>query len=157
MQVFGNALLGIKRAFRVFRPTVRGGELLTAGGDCGELQNFRVQQVGNALHGRLESRATAWNTRSSLSMAFLAAILAAGCARKETSADIVILNGAEPESLDPAIITGQPDGRIGSALWEGLMRLDPQKGSPIPALAETWEISPDGKIYTFHMRTNAVW
>jgi oligopeptide transport system substrate-binding protein len=107
--------------------------------------------------GALEACSRPWKTRSLLSMALLAAILALGCAKKETSADIVILNGAEPESLDPAIITGQPDGRIVSALWEGLMRLDPKTATPVPALAESWEISPDGKIYTFHMRTNAVW
>ena len=27
----------------------------------------------------------------------------------------------------------------------------------VPGLAETWDISPDGKIYTFHLRTNLVW
>jgi oligopeptide transport system substrate-binding protein len=80
-----------------------------------------------------------------------------GCAPKEPRADIVILNGAEPESLDPAIITGQPDGRIVMSLFEGLMQLDPVTATPIPALAEKWDISPDGKIYTFHLRTNAVW
>jgi oligopeptide transport system substrate-binding protein len=38
-----------------------------------------------------------------------------------------------------------------------LIRLDPRDAKPIPALAERWEISPDGKTYTFHLRTNAVW
>src|SRR3954453_21186609 len=106
MQVFGNALLGIKRAFRVFWQAVRGGELLIARGDCGALEAFPVRQVGNPPCGTLDACATPRRTRSLFSMAILAAILAAGCARKETSADIVILNGAEPESLDPAIITG---------------------------------------------------
>ena len=89
--------------------------------------------------------------------ALLAALLLAGCKPPEPRADIVILNGAEPESLDPAIITGQPDGRVVGALFEGLTRLQAETATPEPAIAERWEISPDGKIYTFHLRTNAVW
>ena len=81
----------------------------------------------------------------------------AGCVRHEPRADLVIANGAEPESLDPAIITGQPEMRVSSAIFEGLTRLDPKTSAPIPGLAESWEISPDGRIYTFHLRTNLVW
>jgi oligopeptide transport system substrate-binding protein len=70
---------------------------------------------------------------------------------------LVIINGAEPESLDPAIITGQPDMRVVIAMFEGLTRYDPKTAGPIPGMAERWEISPDAKVYTFHMRTNLVW
>ncbi|EEF60693.1 peptide ABC transporter substrate-binding protein [Pedosphaera parvula] len=80
-----------------------------------------------------------------------------GCVRHEPRADIVIVNGIEPESLDPAIITGVAEMRIVSSLFEGLTRLDPVTAEPIPGLAEKWEISPDGRIYTFHMRTNLQW
>ena len=71
-------------------------------------------------------------------------LLASGCIRREPPADLTIINGAEPESLDPAIITGQPELRIVIGLFEGLMRLDPKTARPIPGLAESWEISPDG-------------
>ncbi|MHB8522783.1 MAG: peptide ABC transporter substrate-binding protein [Limisphaerales bacterium] len=81
----------------------------------------------------------------------------AGCVQREAPADLVIMNGAEVESLDPAIITGQPDLRVVMALFEGLLRNDPETGGPIPGLAERWEISPDGRVYTFHLRTNATW
>jgi oligopeptide transport system substrate-binding protein len=77
--------------------------------------------------------------------------------RYEPRADIVIVNGKEPESLDPAIITGQAEMRITSSLFEGLTRQDPKTGGPIPGLAERWEISPDGRTYTFHLRTNLTW
>ena len=88
----------------------------------------------------------------------LGLLLSAGaCSRHEPSADVTILNGAEPESLDPAIITGQPDSRVVLGLFEGLTRPDAKTARPIPGLAERWEISPDGKIYTFHLRTNLVW
>jgi oligopeptide transport system substrate-binding protein len=80
-----------------------------------------------------------------------------GCARSEPKADLIILNGPEPESLDPAIITGQADGRVVSCLFEGLTRYSADNGLPEPAVAERWEISPDGKIYTFYIRSNLVW
>jgi len=50
----------------------------------------------------------------------------AGCSRPQKRADLVFINGAEPETLDPALITGQPEGRIVNALFEGLLRFDRQ-------------------------------
>ncbi|HAO79947.1 MAG TPA: peptide ABC transporter substrate-binding protein [Verrucomicrobia subdivision 3 bacterium] len=90
---------------------------------------------------------------------FFAAVLAlaAGCSRQEPPADLTIINGAEPESLDPAIVVAQADLRVVQGLFEGLTRLDPQTARPVPGLAQTWEISPDEKIYTFHLRTNLLW
>ena len=99
--------------------------------------------------------------RSSFALAPLfAALLVAfvcGCGRTEPRADLVIVNGAEPESLDPAIISGFPDMRVVVSMFEGLLRLDPKTAQPRPAMAKRWEISPDGLHYTFHMRTNLVW
>ncbi len=85
---------------------------------------------------------------------FLAFVI--GCSRYER-ADLVIVNGPEPESLDPAIITGQADGRIALTIFEGLTRYNETNATPLPGLAERWDISPDGRVYTFHIRTNAVW
>ena len=91
---------------------------------------------------------------------FLAAsfcLLTFGCIRREPPADVTILNGGEPESLDPAIIVAQLDMRIIQGLFEGLTRFDPKTADAVPGLAQSWDISPDGKIYTFHLRTNLVW
>jgi oligopeptide transport system substrate-binding protein len=88
-------------------------------------------------------------------MAFLTLLLV-GCGNADRRADLVFLNGAEPETLDPAIITGQPEGRIVNALFEGLCAYD-ENGQPSPGVAEKWKISPDGKTYTFHIRANAKW
>ena len=87
----------------------------------------------------------------------LALLCLSGCAHREPPADLVIINGNEPESLDPAIITGQPEMRIVQGLFEGLTRVDPKTGGAIPGLAERWEISPDGTVYTFHLHTNLTW
>lgn len=79
-----------------------------------------------------------------------------GCGRKEKRADLVMLNGAEPETLDPAIITGQPEGRIVNALFEGLTTFNRQ-GRAVPGVAESWTVSPDGLHYTFRLRGDAKW
>ena len=80
-----------------------------------------------------------------------------GCIRKEPPADVTIINNAEPESLDPAIISGIPEFRVVIGLFEGLTRLDPKTARPIPGLAQSWDISPDGRTYVFHLRTNLLW
>lgn len=80
-----------------------------------------------------------------------------GCSRLEDQADLVIINGPEPESLDPALITGQAAGRVVVSLFEGLTRFNAETALPEPGLADAWDISDDGRTYTFHMRTNAAW
>ena len=85
------------------------------------------------------------------------AFSAAGCIRSEPRADLVIINGAEPGSLDPATVLGVEELRVVMALFEGLTRSDPVTARPIPALAERWTISPDGRVYIFHLRPGAVW
>lgn len=84
-------------------------------------------------------------------------LLLAGCGRSGPRADIVIINGGEAESLDPAIVTGQLDGRLVLTLFEGLTRFDPLTGKAVAGIAERWAISPDGREYTFYLRSNAVW
>ncbi|HEX3800617.1 MAG TPA: peptide ABC transporter substrate-binding protein [Verrucomicrobiae bacterium] len=84
-------------------------------------------------------------------------LLFTDCVRREPRADIVIVNGIEPETLDPALVLGVSEGRIVSGLFEGLTRVNPKTALPDPGLASHWEISPDGRIYTFHLRTNLVW
>ncbi len=65
------------------------------------------------------------------------------------------VTGSEPRSLDPAIGTGQPEARIYMALYDGLVEYHPKDMSPIPSLAESWEISSDGTEYLFNLRKNA--
>ncbi len=89
--------------------------------------------------------------------ALLLCHLFSGCIRPEPPADITIINNIEPESLDPAIIVAQADMRVVEGLFDGLTRLDPKDASAIPGLAERWDISSDGTIYTFHLRTNLMW
>lgn len=72
-------------------------------------------------------------------------------------ADFTFINASEVKSIDPASITGQPEGRIAYCLFEGLVRKDPETLEPRPAVAERWEISDDKRTYTFFLRDNAKW
>ena len=82
--------------------------------------------------------------------------LLVGCGKGRPPADLVFANGAEVETLDPALITSQIDMRVAYALFEGLTTFN-RAGVPVPGVAERWEISPDGTVYTFHLRRDALW
>ncbi len=109
--------------------------------------------------------------RRALLPALLASLaLFAGCAKRQspatsagtantgTPAKKILLfgNQAEPQDLDPQTITGTPEHRLALTFFEGLVSEDPQL-NVIPGVAERWEISPDGLVYTFHLRANAKW
>jgi oligopeptide transport system substrate-binding protein len=63
-----------------------------------------------------------------------------------------INNGAEPQTLDPNLMRGVPEARIAGCLFEGLTSNHPRTLDPVPGVAEKWEISADGKTYTFRLR-----
>jgi oligopeptide transport system substrate-binding protein len=82
-------------------------------------------------------------------------------------ADFAYQNGEELKTLDPSRATGQPEHRVLNALFEGLLRDAPtgdppdENGNtpmhPSPAMAESYEVSQDGRVYTFKLRENARW
>jgi oligopeptide transport system substrate-binding protein len=71
--------------------------------------------------------------------------------------EIVFNNLSEPASLDPALFTDNVSGNLAQQLYEGLTFYDPKTLEPRPGVAEKWEVSADGKIYTFTLRENAKW
>jgi oligopeptide transport system substrate-binding protein len=95
----------------------------------------------------------------------LAAVLAvgfAGCSKSaapHTRAGSVLLvgNGAEPQDLDPQVMTAFTDQNIALALFEGLCALDEKTSAAVPGAAERWEVSEDGLTWTFHLRANLKW
>ena len=66
-------------------------------------------------------------------------------------------NGSEPQDLDPHIVTGVTEHNIICALIEGLVAEDPKTLDPVPGVATRWELSEDGRVYTFHLRRDARW
>jgi len=70
---------------------------------------------------------------------------------------ITLALGTDPKSFNPAISQETSTTAVVGLLFEGLTRFDPQSGEVLPCLAESWEISPDGQIWTFHLRKNVQW
>jgi oligopeptide transport system substrate-binding protein len=87
----------------------------------------------------------------SLTLVLLAAV--PGAAQEQV---FRINNMVEPESLDPGVVTGVPEHRILSNLFEGLTTTDPKDLSPRPGMAASWTVSKDGLTYTFKLR-DALW
>lgn len=87
----------------------------------------------------------------------IASILWAASIGRLPPADFTFVNGTEVESIDPAKIAGEPEGRVVDAIFEGLYGVDPKTLEPIPAVAESYEMSDDRVTYTFHIRPTAQW
>jgi oligopeptide transport system substrate-binding protein len=90
-------------------------------------------------------------------MALLAAAVFAGGEQEGSSAgmtgaEFILANGAEPESLDPHLISGVPEHRIYEGLFEGLLAYDAETAEGVPGVAESWTVSTDGTVYTFKLR-----
>jgi oligopeptide transport system substrate-binding protein len=87
---------------------------------------------------------------------FLAFFYAFGGWSLSAPADLTLCNGDEPQTLDPAVVTGQLEGRLCLALFEGLTTRD-AAGMIVPGMAQSWTRSPDGRTYTFTLRPDAKW
>ncbi len=64
--------------------------------------------------------------------------------------------GNEPPTLDWSLAMDSTSYTVLNNLMEGLTKFD-ESLEPKPALAEGWEISEDGTIYTFKIRENVKW
>ncbi|HET9477786.1 MAG TPA: peptide ABC transporter substrate-binding protein [Pyrinomonadaceae bacterium] len=66
-------------------------------------------------------------------------------------------DGGLPQTFDPAFAAAPPDTDAVRALFEGLTDYDPQTLAPVPGVAQRWESSQDGRVWTFYLRDNARW
>ena len=62
----------------------------------------------------------------------------------------------EPSSIDPQITTDVPGGTVDELILEGLLRKD-KTGKSVAGIAEKWEKSEDGLVWTFHLRDGVKW
>jgi oligopeptide transport system substrate-binding protein len=65
--------------------------------------------------------------------------------------------GAEPPSLDPGLATDTTSSNVLLNIMDPLVRLDPKSNEAVPSLAESWDISSDGKTVTYHLRHDGKW
>lgn len=83
----------------------------------------------------------------------LAVTLVPASGAAQTPPNVLIVGQiAEPKSLDPHAVTAVNDFRILMNVYDGLVRYKDGTLEVEPALAESWEISDDGTVYTFKLR-----
>jgi len=82
-------------------------------------------------------------------LAALALTVASGAAAKT----LVFCSEGSPENFNPQLYTsGTSVDASAVPIYNRLVDFTPGTTDLIPSLAESWDISPDGKIYTFHLR-----
>lgn len=89
-------------------------------------------------------------------MLSVAVLACCGCAAVSRPDAVSYVLEAEPSRLDPAMTTALPESNVELQIFEGLTRLD-EHNVPQPALAASWQISPDGRTYTFYLRDGIRW
>lgn len=90
-------------------------------------------------------------------VSFISAYLI-GCDQKSTThpktkTGVVYCGAIQPKTLNPQLADGGLHADVlSSQLFERLIQLNPTTYEPMPMLAQSWDISPDGKTYTFTLR-----
>jgi oligopeptide transport system substrate-binding protein len=99
---------------------------------------------------------------SAVAFALLGAVAACGGSnegaggKKAEKQEITVNWGTEPPSLDPGLATDTTSANILLNIMDPLVKLDPDL-EPTPNLAESWDVSPNGRIVTFHLRMDGAW
>lgn len=79
--------------------------------------------------------------------------------RPAPPADLTVANGVDVNTLDPQRMSWMQDLRVARTLFEPLVRHDvlSDEFGIVPGVAESWDISDDGRTYTFRLRADARW
>ena len=86
---------------------------------------------------------------------FLSLILTTACGNDSEPGKLRAMLGSNVVSLDTAKATDNASFEVIANCLDGLLQFD-KDGKAIPAIAESYDVSPDGKTYTFHLR-DAKW
>jgi len=70
---------------------------------------------------------------------------------------LVIAASSDPKTFNDIVSSDVNSSAVTSLLFEGLTTADPFTLKVIPNLAKSWDISPDGLQWTFHLREDVQW
>src|SRR6266851_1376845 len=70
---------------------------------------------------------------------------------------LIVGDGSDSKTLQPVISTDTSSSLVWARMYETLIDVDPMTGSPVPRLAEKFEVSPDSKTMTFTLRDGLQW
>jgi oligopeptide transport system substrate-binding protein len=92
-----------------------------------------------------------------LAIIMLAMVLLPACGNNATSGNtLAVTVGPDPDTIDPALNSAVDGATLIIHAFEGLMTLN-KDGVPVPGQAKSYEVSDDGRVYTFHLRDNLKW
>ena len=94
---------------------------------------------------------------SLLGLTLVAGLLSSAASAQDTpkQGGTAILGMAEPVNVNPNLSTNYPNQLVGCMIYEGLVQVS-RDATIEPLLAESWEVSEDGKTYSFKLK-EAVW
>src|SRR2546427_327387 len=87
-----------------------------------------------------------------LTLTYLAAAALLGAVAPASAQTFVFGAQGEPVQLDPAVITDGISSHLTRQIFDGLVKYRGATTEVEPALAEKWEVSRDGKVWTFQLR-----
>jgi ABC-type transport system substrate-binding protein len=103
------------------------------------------------------SRVRPFRRLAAAGVAVLAVVALAACSEEADSSDaaggtLTMVTEVDADSLDPQQLTSTHAAMIMSHLYDTLVVTDSDQAEVHPSLASSWEVSPDGRQYTFHLR-----
>ena len=90
----------------------------------------------------------------------LALTMIAGLMGMVSAEEVQTINvciGSQPETLDPQLNSASDGSNYIKHLFEGLMKYDWNGEGIVLGAADSYEVSDDGLVYTFHIREDAKW
>jgi len=80
-------------------------------------------------------------------------------AQAPQSGDTVLKIGwaQNPKTLNPFVGQDEEDFSVWAINWDLLINFSPKDLTPVPGIAESWEVSDDKKTVTFHLVPDAKW
>src|SRR5437899_728312 len=96
-------------------------------------------------------RVSHWLVLVSLAVGLLALGLG-GPAGAQPQKVLVIAIGADQTGLDPQTVQNNESGFVMSTIFDSVVNYKPGSSEIGPGLAESWTVSPDGKVFTFKLR-----
>jgi peptide/nickel transport system substrate-binding protein/oligopeptide transport system substrate-binding protein len=71
--------------------------------------------------------------------------------------EFIMADSPQSLSLDPLHTFTSFESQFYTAIYEGLVVADPQTLEPVPGVAKSWESSQGGKVWTFYLRSDALY
>lgn len=93
-----------------------------------------------------------------IAVAIIFLLTLSGCSGKPESSssnEMLVISGSEPGTLDPANCEDATEASYMVEIFSGLVTLDSNL-SVVPDIARSWDISPNGTVYTFYLCSNVL-